>query len=43
MLNHGQVIQPLLDQQTDDPVGVKDEIGSLCLPVSDDAANLQDM
>lgn len=37
MLLNGQVVETFLDEETDYAVGVKDEVGAICVLVADDA------
>ncbi len=39
MLNGGEVVEALLDQQADDSVGVEDEVSTLRLLVADNPKN----
>ena len=35
MLNSGEVVESLLDEETDDAIRVEDEVGTLCVLVAD--------
>lgn len=37
VLLYGQVVETFLDEQADDSVGVKDEVGAVCVLVADHA------
>lgn len=40
VLDDGEVVEPLLDEQADDPVGVEDEVGPFRLLAADHSASL---
>lgn len=40
MLNRGEVVEALLYEEPDDPVGVKDEVSALSVLVADDSAGV---